>query len=129
MGKMLSEWPTSKELWGDIGELPKLHKPTAGQDPKYELIVEMSTNAPECLKHTQWGRKHNIVVVEDVDHHVVMVCKNCGCRAAKKAVGLKKTCPGRAGSHHTQNVLKKLQDGRHPVTNLPVITRQALAYS
>ena len=125
MASMLAEWPTAREMWGDIKSLPKLPRHSE-RVLHTELVVEIPTNAPERVKDADWGHGHEIAVLEDVDKNVVAVCKRCGCRAAQKVRGLKKQCGGKPASHHTRNVLRKMQDGKHPTTNLPLVRREKL---
>ena len=125
MGNMLAEWPSARDLWGDLSKLPRLSK-TRQPEPAYELVVEMETNAPERVRNVEWGAKHRISVVTDVDGNTLAVCKVCGCRAEKRAVGLKRECVGRPTSSHTASILKRLREGRHPVSNLPLTAREAL---
>ena len=119
MGSMLAEWPTAKDLYGNIRELPKLCKQVT-RKPAIELVIEMLTNAPERLKDQAWGDKHDLVVAINVERKAAVVCKRCGCRAAQRAVGLKRQCEGKPKSGNTQSVLVRLRAGRHPVTDLPL---------
>ncbi len=85
----------------------------AGRDSRPQADL-FSVPPPPIDSHALYGRGHRLSVTAGV-----VWCRTCGRHAAAAVRALAKPCAGAAsGAYFTR--LKRLRDGRHPLTGLPL---------